>query len=50
MKNNQNGEYLTQEPLTSAHCGHDKSIDNHQGACNQSELPQHQDLPLEHPL
>lgn len=41
---------LTQEPLTSAHCGYDMSIDNHQGVCNRSELPQHLGLPLEHPL
>lgn len=41
---------LTQEPLTSAHCGYDTNIDNHQEACNQSELPQHLGLPLEHPL
>lgn len=41
---------LTQEPPTSAHCGYDMNIDNHQEACNQSELPQHLGLPLERPL
>lgn len=38
-------ELLTLEPLTSAHCESGMNIDNHQGACNQSELLQHPGLP-----
>lgn len=44
-ENYSNVKLLTLEPLTSAHCESDMNSDNRQGACNQSELPQHPSLP-----